>query len=545
MSTWLIAARQLSHVSRLQPLLRNMASSNTPPTFDKSIFAKEQTVCALSVPNRSTDGAVKALRNLLIDIPKIKPVQKLDTDPNHRFLLLKPEVADGACTVADTHKASISSAASSFPHTDQCCQRTPDATTQADHSMPHLVPWKLTLGYENMSTDSVLRTLLPSSIEEIPSSFEGVGHLAHLNLKEEQLPYKHIIGQVLLDKNATIRTVVNKVASIETKFRTFPMEIIAGYDGPDATQVEMKHCGAIFKFDFRTVYWNSRLQKEHEHMVHNVVPAGSLVADVFCGVGPFSIPAASSSERGGQGCTVHANDLNPHSYAALCENVKRNKVAQAITCYNLDGRAFILTLGSAGLPFEHALMNLPADGLEFLDAFVGLWKHPKKQVQGEGSESTSSSASSAVQTYKPRPLPVIHCYCFSKAEAEAQCADDVTLRTLKALHMSPPSAEQAHAAADARKGGDPTGTGAGGPGGIDSPYVRAVRDLGLLSDLTVRNVRDVAPKKLMLCVSFTLTKTLAEAQPVVTWDSLAEADRAEAEGDCSVTAQAAKRARHE
>ena len=50
----------------------------------------------------------------------------------------------------------------------------------------------------------------------MPTSFESVGHIAHLNLRDELLPYKHVIGQVLLDKNSSIRTVVNKVASSHT-----------------------------------------------------------------------------------------------------------------------------------------------------------------------------------------------------------------------------------------------------------------------------------------------------------------------------------------
>lgn len=40
-----------------------------------------------------------------------------------------------------------------------------------------------------------MQKLLPEGVE-VPSSFETVGHIAHLNLREEVLPYKHVIGQV-------------------------------------------------------------------------------------------------------------------------------------------------------------------------------------------------------------------------------------------------------------------------------------------------------------------------------------------------------------
>ena len=46
--------------------------------------------------------------------------------------------------------------------------------------------------------DHILRELLPAEVE-VPSSFETVGHIAHLNLREQHLPYKHVIGQVILD----------------------------------------------------------------------------------------------------------------------------------------------------------------------------------------------------------------------------------------------------------------------------------------------------------------------------------------------------------
>ena len=40
-----------------------------------------------------------------------------------------------------------------------------------------------------------LQKLLPAGVE-VPTSFECVGHIAHLNLRDEHLPYKYVIGQV-------------------------------------------------------------------------------------------------------------------------------------------------------------------------------------------------------------------------------------------------------------------------------------------------------------------------------------------------------------
>ena len=129
-------------------------------------------------------------------------------------------------------------------------------TIQSTIDILGIIPYELQLGYEHLSVEEVLRKVLPSGVE-IPSSFEQVGHLAHLNLRDEVLSFKHIIGQVILDKTPTIKTVVNKIGNIENDFRTFPMEVLAG----DANfEVIIKESNAKFAFDFRKVYWNSRLQ---------------------------------------------------------------------------------------------------------------------------------------------------------------------------------------------------------------------------------------------------------------------------------------------
>ena len=66
---------------------------------------------------------------------------------------------------------------------------------------------ELTFSYEDMTMNEVLTHILPSDVP-IPSSFEQVGHIAHLNLREEHAPFKEAIGTVLLDKNASIEVCI-------------------------------------------------------------------------------------------------------------------------------------------------------------------------------------------------------------------------------------------------------------------------------------------------------------------------------------------------
>ena len=77
------------------------------------------------------------------------------------------------------------------------------------------------------------------------------GHIAHLNLRDEQLPFKHVIGQVVLDKNQPrIKTVLNKLGTITNEFRVFEHEVLAGENN---TVVTLKEGGCVFRFDFSKV----------------------------------------------------------------------------------------------------------------------------------------------------------------------------------------------------------------------------------------------------------------------------------------------------
>ncbi|XP_038210637.1 tRNA (guanine(37)-N1)-methyltransferase [Zerene cesonia] len=233
----------------------------------------------------------------------------------------------------------------------------------------------LQLTYDNLKIDIVFKAVLPEN-EEIVSSFSQIGHIIHLNLKDHLLDYRQLIGQVLLDKIKTCRTVVNKSNIIDNTYRNFKMEVIAGEEN---FLVTVKENRCQFQFDFSKVYWNPRLGKEHERILSFLKP-NDVLFDVFCGVGPFSIPAAKRST------IVFANDLNPDSYKWLEHNATQNKIDKSlITMYNLDGKDFICDIfkqyiidlcnGTHKLESKakiHITMNLPALAVEFLKYFNGL-----------------------------------------------------------------------------------------------------------------------------------------------------------------------------
>lgn len=58
--------------------------------------------------------------------------------------------------------------------------------------------------------------------------------------------------QVLLEKNVKLRTIVNKLGSIDNEYRVFDMEVIAG---DEDTVTEVQQQGHRFQLDFRKVLW--------------------------------------------------------------------------------------------------------------------------------------------------------------------------------------------------------------------------------------------------------------------------------------------------
>ncbi|KAH9858334.1 guanine-N-1-methyltransferase [Lenzites betulinus] len=424
-------------------------------SLDKDAFKKTIPVLAAQVAPGKVGLLLNSpvMKRTLLDVPRVKSVAH---GPEEQRLVL----------LRYSEKADL----------------TPEVLEFLQSQSAELVPYDLHFGYSYWSADEIFHAILPEELEDgAPSGFATVGHIAHLNLRPEYLPYKHIIGQVILDKSPTCRTVVNKIDSIVDKFRVFKMELLAGEPDFVVTQSE-NNCQ--FTFDFREVYWNSRLHTEHERIIKSF-KAQDVVADAFAGVGPFAIPAAK------KGCAVLANDLNPSSYKYLTSNIEANRVGSLVRPYCEDGRAFIREAfnrvyddplppippprvgggrhnaaakrpspppGAQRPRIDHFVMNLPDTAILFLDAFRGVLS------PANAGERTLSGL------YTDESMPMIHCHCFTRQTEPKEAEADIRQRVEEKI---------GHA---------------------------------LGEEATFHWVRSVAPLKEMYCVSFRLPRAVAFAE---------------------------------
>ncbi|EDW79278.2 uncharacterized protein Dwil_GK19130 [Drosophila willistoni] len=375
-----VQQQQLRQILRQRHYFKNMECPELlPPAnvrgmrhLQRGEFKKNVQVPRLRINESQVDHVMPLVKKFMLKMEKLKPVRPV---AQQKEILLHP--------LPITKWESLP--------TEELAKR--DITEQ-NFSFS-----QLELVYDNWTANEILKSILPLE-EEGLTSYSRIGHIVHLNLRDHLLPFKSIIGQILLDKLPNCRSVVNKASTIDNTYRNFQMELICGQDD---YQVETKENGIPFEFDFSQVYWNPRLSTEHERIVKLLQP-GDVLYDVFAGVGPFSVPAAKKR------CQVMANDLNPHSFQWLQHNAKRNKCLNNIQMFNKDGREFILKDLQRDLLERwhksdsnysiHITMNLPAMAVEFLDAFRALY-----------NDKDLHDLSKDLLNY-----PTVHVYAFAKGE---------------------------------------------------------------------------------------------------------------------------------
>lgn len=449
----------------LPPINRSMKE------LDRDFFHRDVPLVAARVGDPTFITKIgKEARNDLLQLQGVSRIVRLGTTENEKGILLRHDIQN-----PETVINSVSERTAELFQQGKC--------TFEKYTLP--------LTYDYWKTEEILAAILPEDLlEEIPSGFTNVGHIAHMNIRDNYLPYRFLIGQVVLDKNKPlIRTVVNKLDAIDTVYRTFAMEVLAGERD---FIVEQSESGCRFRFDFSKVYWNSRLHTEHDRLI-KTFSKGDAVCDVFAGVGPFAVPA------GRKGVIVLANDLNPDSYECLVGNIGLNKTRDFVVPYNMDGQEFIKKsaqmlpelqhendgsldllprrysknkpIPSEKIPipsvFQHYVMNLPDSAISFLDGFIGIYSSSELRQKIFGSDATPTE----------EHLPWIHVHCFHKNDplepepTEEEIYEDLRRRVSEAMQFEI-----------------------------------------ALEKLHFHKVRKVAPTKIMYCISYKLPVEVALKQ---------------------------------
>lgn len=447
-------------------------------TLDRSFFQRTVDLKAARVFDNKNIAKIRTSLERSKDVLSQDRIGSVHSDPDpelakagRKCILLRPEVK--ITEALDGAEPRLSSS-TPWSHSATLSELVKD-------ELITVVPYQLKLDYDYWTYHDIMSAILPEDEQgEIPSGFSQVGHVAHLNLRDEYLKHKHSIAEIIIDKNPGVKTVINKIDDVgeESEFRTFKYEVLAG---PDDLNVMVSAENCNFKFDYSKVYWNSRLNTEHRRLVATF-KEGEAVCDVMAGIGPFAVPA------GRKKIFVWANDLNPDSYQSLQDAIERNKVADFVRPFNEDGRTFIRTAVAElaqmdrtvevtkktsrkdrtvktqvfqtlkqPRTFAHFVLNLPASALTFLPSFIGIFPASVRDVLGENIK-----------------MPLIHVYCFNTK------SDDNVEEGVKICEEI---SEQLQYEMK--------------PGKIEDGNVE------------IWDVRDVAPKKRMFCASFRLPAEVA------------------------------------
>lgn len=195
-------------------------------------------------------------------------------------------------------------------------------------------------------------------LDELPTSFDIIGEIALIKLKDELIAYKKEIAEALLEVNKHVKTVclTNPVSG---ELRTRDVEIIAGNI---TTETSHKEYGITFNVDICKAYFSPRLSSERKR-VADQVKKGETIVDMFTGVAPFPIMIAKFSDPE----KIYAIDKNKDAIHYARINVTKNKVLDKIEVIHADAKEFIDNLCEKDVKADRVIMNLPFSAFNFFE----------------------------------------------------------------------------------------------------------------------------------------------------------------------------------
>jgi len=210
-----------------------------------------------------------------------------------------------------------------------------------------------------MLKQAMIGVLTEAEVAEIYGAFDQIGNIIILRIPDSLLSKRKIIGEILLEKVKTAKSVYYQSSPVEGSYRTRKIELLAG---EDKTETEYKEHGCRFKVDVEKTFFSPRLSTERERIAE-LIKDGETIINMFGGVGMFSIVAAKKKK-----CHVYNIDINPDAARLCSENILLNKLKGTVESIEGDASKIIEEkLFEAG---DRILMLLPERSDEFLNAAI-------------------------------------------------------------------------------------------------------------------------------------------------------------------------------
>ncbi len=202
----------------------------------------------------------------------------------------------------------------------------------------------------------------PEDLLGFSPSYEVIGNIALLEDTDLGPDAAAKIADALLLTQPNVKIVLKPLTPVIGEFRVREFEVLAG---EARTETIHKEHGCRYKIDLAKAYFTPRLSTERLRVLA-WVKEGETVADMFAGVGPYSILIAKKARP----AKVVAIDKNPEAVRLLRENISLNSVKNIEA---IEGDAREEARKFAGIA-DHVIMNLPHSAHEFLDSAVLLTK---------------------------------------------------------------------------------------------------------------------------------------------------------------------------
>ena len=202
--------------------------------------------------------------------------------------------------------------------------------------------------------------ILENKLEYIPNSFDVIGSICVIEIKDEVKKYEKKIAESIIELNKSIKSVFKRIGARKGKHRIYKLKLIGGENNKIALH---KENGVLFKLDVEKCYFSPRLCNERLR-ISRLVKKNESVLVMFSGVGPYIFVILKNSIAK----EVYGIEINKTCHKYALENLKLNKIDEnKIKLFNSDVKKILPKLNKK---FDRILMPLPKESMLYLDLAV-------------------------------------------------------------------------------------------------------------------------------------------------------------------------------